>query len=156
MRVKPKCINTLFQLSNLTIHFSVGLPFVVPASEGLTVVLCTLLGPKVHRVNGARPRVAQLVETAGAWAKFTIVLRPVAGQGKKNTCREKILIWLVWLISTLLLMCQQTKLCLLCLWYVMTMALFFHFTPNFCNLRQFIKCLKAGSGRSKVLACCFF
>lgn len=82
-------INTIFCLANLTIHFSVGLPFVVPASEGLTVVLSTLLGPEVHRVNGARPSVTQLVETAGAWAKFTIVLRSTTWQGKKSTYREK-------------------------------------------------------------------
>lgn len=62
------------RLANLTIHFSVGLPFVVPAPERLTVVLGTLLGSEVHRRDGARSSVAQLVETAGAWAKFAIVL----------------------------------------------------------------------------------
>ena len=49
----------------LTVHFGVGLPLVVPAPEGLTVVLSTLLGPEVHSVERAWPSVTQLVETAG-------------------------------------------------------------------------------------------
>lgn len=70
--------------ANLTIHFSVGLPFVVPASERLTVVLSTLLRSEVHRRNGARPSVTQLVETAGAWTKFTIVLRSIDMTGEEK------------------------------------------------------------------------
>lgn len=74
----------VYWLAKLTIHFGVGLPLVVPASEGLAVVLGTLLGPEVHSVNGARPSVTQLVETAGAGAKFTVVLRSTC-----TTWREK-------------------------------------------------------------------
>lgn len=86
-KIKQK--DTVFWLANLTIHFSVGLPFVVPASEGLAVVLSTLLGAEVQRLNGARPSVAKLVETAGAWAKFAIVLWPMTWQEKKTIYREK-------------------------------------------------------------------
>lgn len=67
---------TLYSLGQLTVHFGVGLPLVVPAPEGLAVVLCTLLGPKAHRLRRTRPRVTQLVEAAGARTKFTIVLWP--------------------------------------------------------------------------------
>lgn len=63
-------------IDDLTIHFGVGLPLVVPASEGLTVVLSTLLGPEVHSVARTRASVTQLVKTAGTSAKFTIVLWP--------------------------------------------------------------------------------
>lgn len=56
----------LKQLSGLTVHFGVGLPLVVPASEGLAVVLSALLGPEVHSIRQTWSSVTQLVETAGA------------------------------------------------------------------------------------------
>lgn len=84
------------RLASLTIHFSVGLPFVVPASEWFTVVLSTLLGSEVHRRNGAQPSVTELVETAGAWAKFTIVLRSMTWREEKHEKKKlKTLFWLV-------------------------------------------------------------
>lgn len=62
--------------AKLTVHFGVGLPFVIPAPERLAVVLCALLGPEVHGIGGTWTSVTQLVETAGARAKLTVVLRP--------------------------------------------------------------------------------
>lgn len=73
--------------AKLTVHFRVGLPFVIPAPERLAVVLCTLLGPEVHSIRGAWTSVAQLVETAGAGAEFTIVLRPVRKTRQKAQSR---------------------------------------------------------------------
>lgn len=84
LKINMTRLTHVYWLAKLTIHFGVGLPLVVPASEGLAVVLGALLGPEVHGVNGARPSVTQLVETAGAGAKFTVVLRSTC-----TTWREK-------------------------------------------------------------------
>ena len=73
-------------MHQLTVHLGVGLPLVVPAPEGLAVVLGALLSPEVHGAERARPSVAQLVETAGAGAEFTVVLGP--GWKKEVRCAD--------------------------------------------------------------------
>lgn len=60
-----------------TFNFCVGLPFVVPSTERLAVILGTLLGTEVRAIRRAWLNIAQLINTTWALTELSTILRPM-------------------------------------------------------------------------------